>query len=72
MPTPGRPRPPARLLVALAFTLGGGAAGYAFHRVVGCPSGGCPITGSAWISTLYGLLVGLVLGLGLAPARRLR
>jgi len=55
-----------RLLTLAAFAVAGAIAGYVLHRVVGCPGGGCPITGSASISTVYGLVVGLVLGGGFA------
>jgi hypothetical protein len=44
-----------RLLVAVAI---GAAAGYGWHRLVGCRTGTCPITASPWISTIYGAFVG--------------
>lgn len=59
-----RSPPRTRLLALAAFALAGAIAGYVLHRVVGCPGGGCLITGSAPISTIYGLVVGLVLGRG--------
>lgn len=49
-----------RLRLAL-FALVGALAGYLLHRVVGCPSGGCPITGNPWVATLYGAAVAVVL-----------
>jgi hypothetical protein len=36
----------------------GAAGGYLFYRFVGCKSGACPITGSPWLSTIYGALLG--------------
>ncbi len=39
----------------------GGAGGYAYHKFIGCRSGVCPITANPWISTLYGVLIGLLL-----------
>ncbi len=36
----------------------GAAGGYLFYRVVGCKSGACPITRSAWLSTIYGAILG--------------
>jgi hypothetical protein len=39
----------------------GGAAGYAFYRFIGCSTGACPITSNPWISTLYGVLIGVLL-----------
>ncbi len=42
----------------------GAAAGYGWHRLVGCSTGACPITANPWTSTLYGALVGLLFALG--------
>lgn len=36
----------------------GAVAGYLYWRFVGCTSGGCPITSSPFMSTLWGLLMG--------------
>jgi hypothetical protein len=69
---PAERTPRARILALAAFAVAGAIAGYIMHRVIGCPGGGCPITGNPWVSTLYGLVVGLVLGTGFRPARRLR
>jgi len=37
--------------------------GYSYYHFIGCYSGTCPITGNPYISTLYGGLIGLILGL---------
>lgn len=34
--------------------------GYAYYYFIGCNSGGCPITSSPYVSTIYGAVVGLV------------
>lgn len=60
----------ARALVLFAIV--GALAGYLLHRFVGCPTGGCPITGNPWVATLYGSVVAVVVGVGLAPPRRHR
>jgi thioredoxin 1 len=39
----------------------GGLLGYGFYRLVGCRTGGCPLTSKPWTSILYGVLVGLFL-----------
>ena len=39
----------------------GAAAGYAYHRVVGCSTGACPITANPYISTVYGALIGALM-----------
>ncbi|MCB9628697.1 MAG: hypothetical protein H6725_15100 [Sandaracinaceae bacterium] len=48
-------------LYAALYVLGGGAIGYAYHRLVGCRSGACPITANPWVATAYGALMGLML-----------
>ena len=40
------------------FGLFGAVAGFAYHRLVGCRTGACPITANPWISTAYGAFVG--------------
>ena len=39
----------------------GAIGGYAYYYFIGCKSGSCPITGNPWISTVYGLVLGLTL-----------
>jgi len=43
--------------------IGGGVAGYLLYRFVGCKTGACIITSKPWSSILYGMLLGLLLGL---------
>jgi len=38
----------------------GSAIGFAYWHVIGCNSGGCPITSSPLNSTLYGALMGIL------------
>ncbi|MDL2257194.1 hypothetical protein LJC06_03195 [Bacteroidales bacterium OttesenSCG-928-I14] len=40
----------------------GGAGGYLYWRYIGCSTGACPITSSPIMSTLYGMLIGSLLG----------
>jgi len=44
----------------LGITLGG-LAGFLYYYFIGCSSGSCPITGSPWLSTLFGSFFGLML-----------
>lgn len=44
------------------FVLGGAVAGFLYYRFVGCRTGTCPITSSPIISTLYGAMMGYLLG----------
>jgi len=53
------------ILHTLAYVVGGGAVGFAYHKLVGCSTGSCPITANPYISTLYGALIGLLTGSGL-------
>ena len=49
------------MLKIVLFVLLGAALGYGYHRVVGCRSGACPITGNPYIATLYGALLAYLL-----------
>ena len=42
--------------------LTGAVAGYLYWRFIGCVSGTCPITSSPIISSIYGLMVGVLIG----------
>ena len=48
----------------LASVVGGGVLGFAYYKLVGCRTGTCPITSSPYISTLYGALLGYLIGTG--------
>jgi hypothetical protein len=50
-----------RTLLSIAL---GAALGYAYHRVVGCRTGACPITANPWASAIYGGVMGLLLSGG--------
>jgi hypothetical protein len=41
----------------------GGLAGFLLYRFVGCKTGACIITSKPWSSILYGMLLGLLIGL---------
>lgn len=40
----------------------GAAAGGAYAHFIGCKTGTCPLTSSVWTASLYGALVGGVIG----------
>jgi hypothetical protein len=50
------------ILHTLAFVVGGAVLGFAYHKLVGCRSGACPITANPYISTLYGAVMGFLVG----------
>lgn len=39
----------------------GGALGFLYYKVVGCPNGSCPITSKPFNSILYGAVMGLLI-----------
>lgn len=39
----------------------GGALGFAWHKLVGCSSGACPLVRNRWLSILYGMLMGAII-----------
>ncbi len=48
----------------LGSILAGASFGYAYHRAVGCRNGACLITGNPYIATLYGAVLGFLIGKG--------
>ena len=54
------------MILRLALFIAGGAvAGFGYHRLVGCRSGACMITGNPFVATLYGAFMGYLLSGGL-------
>jgi len=40
----------------------GGIAGYLYYKFVGCASGACPITKNPYASSIYGAVLGALIG----------
>ena len=50
-----------RLLNISLFIFLGGIGGFAYYYFIGCQTGTCAITRNPYISTSYGMLVGLII-----------
>ncbi|MGI6199593.1 MAG: DUF6132 family protein [Christensenellales bacterium] len=59
-----------RYLPLAALVLLGAVGGYLFYRFVGCASGTCAITSNPYISTIYGGVIGALLGSTITPMKR--
>ncbi len=46
----------------IPFTLAGAALGFSYYYFIGCNTGTCPISSDPTISTLYGSVMGVLLG----------
>lgn len=50
-------------LKIFTFLFIGGMGGFAYYYFIGCNSGTCPITSNPYISTSYGMIMGLLLSI---------
>ena len=50
------------VLINVAFTITGALSGFLYWKFVGCVSGTCPIKSVWYLSTLWGLVMGYLLG----------
>ena len=49
------------ILRILLGAAGGAILGYGWYQLVGCSTGACPLTSHPVISTLYGMVVGVLI-----------
>ena len=54
------------IILAIVGVIGG----FLYYRFVGCASGACPITSNPYISTVYGGVIGLLLGYIVTPGKK--
>ncbi len=57
-----QPKPRKKLMRYVIGALIGGIAGFAYYKFIGCATGTCPITSNPWSSTIYGMLMGTMIG----------
>ncbi|MCA9545937.1 MAG: hypothetical protein KC613_16150 [Myxococcales bacterium] len=51
------------MTIALGVLAGAGI-GFAYHKLVGCRSGACPLTANPRVATLYGAMMGFLMTYG--------
>ena len=51
-----------RVALALVGAVVGAGLGFGYYLMVGCPTGGCPITSNPWATTGYGAVFGALIG----------
>jgi hypothetical protein len=49
-------------IIGIIFSVAGSAGGFLYWKFIGCSSGTCPIKSVWYLTTLYGLVLGWVLG----------
>ena len=54
----------------MILTVVGGLGGFLYYRLVGCASGACPITSNPYISTVYGGVIGILIGYIVTPGKK--
>ncbi|MCC6808556.1 MAG: YtxH domain-containing protein [Deltaproteobacteria bacterium] len=52
------------LIQTLLYVGGGGALGFGYYKLVGCRSRACLLTSNPWVATIYGAVMGFMLGNG--------
>jgi hypothetical protein len=49
------------VLKLIIGALVGGGLGFAYYRFVGCTTGACPLASNPWISSIFGVILGLLI-----------
>ena len=45
-----------KIILHIVLILAGAGVGYLYYKIIGCRSGGCPLTSNAWSSVIMGAL----------------
>ena len=59
-----------RYLPMMILAAAGAIAGFLYYRLVGCASGACPITSNPYSSTVYGGVIGTLIGYIVTPGKK--
>ena len=59
-----------RYLPMMILAVVGAVGGFLYYRFVGCVSGACGITSNPYISTVYGGVIGTLLGYIVTPGKK--
>ncbi len=59
-----------RYLPMMILAVVGAIGGFLYYRLVGCASGACPITSNPYISTVYGGVIGTLIGYIVIPGKK--
>ena len=59
-----------RYLPMMILAVVGAIGGFLYYRLVGCVSGACPISSNPYISTVYGGVIGTLIGYIVIPGKK--
>ncbi len=59
-----------RYLPMMILAVIGAIGGFLYYYFVGCASGACPITSNPYISTVYGGVIGTLIGYIVTPGKK--
>jgi hypothetical protein len=68
--TPEKKKTWKRYLPMMILAVIGAIGGFLYYRFVGCVSGACLITSNPYISTVYGGVLGLLIGYIVTPSKK--
>lgn len=69
-PEPNKKMNWKRYLPMMILAVVGAIGGFLYYRYVGCVSGACAITSNPYISTVYGGVIGTLIGYIVTPGKK--